>query len=113
MSKAALKASFSLIPIGVLVLHLSRSAFMPKLIKNGQVVEDNWVVMPKPDDVENASVIGENVIVPMALWLAQADRLSQRSDLGIWIDSDEESTRLNSSHVKISYAVFCLKKKRV
>ncbi len=63
---------------------------MPKLIKNGQVVEDNWVVMPKPDDVENASVTGENVIVPMALWLAQADRLSQRSDLGIWIDSDEE-----------------------
>src|SRR5690606_21838406 len=27
-------------------------------------------------------------------------------------DSDRKSTRLNSSHVKISYAVFCLKKKR-
>src|SRR5436309_11565748 len=26
---------------------------------------------------------------------------------------DRKSTRLNSSHVKISYAVFCLKKKRV
>src|SRR5690606_1995500 len=26
--------------------------------------------------------------------------------------SDRKSTRLNSSHVKISYAVFCLKKKR-
>src|SRR5690606_41768306 len=26
-------------------------------------------------------------------------------------DSDRKSTRLNSSHVKISYAVFCLKKK--
>src|SRR5436309_4754346 len=25
---------------------------------------------------------------------------------------DRKSTRLNSSHVKISYAVFCLKKKR-
>src|SRR5690606_41255568 len=25
---------------------------------------------------------------------------------------DRESTRLNSSHVKISYAVFCLKKKK-
>ena len=63
---------------------------MPKLIKNGQIVEDNWVVMPKPDDLENASVTGENVLVPMSLWLAQADRLSQRNDLGIWIDSDEE-----------------------
>src|SRR5690606_40398852 len=27
-------------------------------------------------------------------------------------DQDRKSTRLNSSHVKISYAVFCLKKKR-
>src|SRR5690606_40891010 len=26
---------------------------------------------------------------------------------------DRKSTRLNSSHVKISYAVFCLKKKRL
>src|SRR5690606_42060140 len=28
-------------------------------------------------------------------------------------DADRKSTRLNSSHVKISYAVFCLKKKRL
>src|SRR5439155_21177278 len=27
-------------------------------------------------------------------------------------DSDRKSTRLNSSHVAISYAVFCLKKKK-
>src|SRR5438067_4612873 len=27
-------------------------------------------------------------------------------------DADRKSTRLNSSHVSISYAVFCLKKKR-
>src|SRR5690606_40487999 len=27
--------------------------------------------------------------------------------------TDRKSTRLNSSHVKISYAVFCLKKKKV
>src|SRR5690606_39854493 len=29
------------------------------------------------------------------------------------IDGDRKSTRLNSSHVKISYAVFCLKKKKM
>src|SRR5690349_25115854 len=28
------------------------------------------------------------------------------------IDKDRKSTRLNSSHVEISYAVFCLKKKK-
>src|SRR5690606_39650045 len=27
--------------------------------------------------------------------------------------ADRKSTRLNSSHVKISYAVFCLKKKQI
>src|SRR5690606_1182388 len=29
-----------------------------------------------------------------------------------YLNSDRKSTRLNSSHVKISYAVFCLKKKK-
>src|SRR5690606_40109104 len=29
------------------------------------------------------------------------------------IRGDRKSTRLNSSHVKISYAVFCLKKKKI
>src|SRR5690625_6704409 len=28
-----------------------------------------------------------------------------------WLNLDRKSTRLNSSHVAISYAVFCLKKK--
>src|SRR6266496_6093605 len=28
-------------------------------------------------------------------------------------DRDRKSTRLNSSHVEISYAVFCLKKKKI
>src|SRR5258707_7191849 len=29
-----------------------------------------------------------------------------------WGDTDRKSTRLNSSHANISYAVFCLKKKK-
>src|SRR5690606_40704560 len=37
----------------------------------------------------------------------QGSRHRQRSD------QDRKSTRLNSSHVKISYAVFCLKKKKI
>src|SRR5690349_23463818 len=31
----------------------------------------------------------------------------------ITLISDRKSTRLNSSHVEISYAVFCLKKKKI
>src|SRR6266511_5339934 len=41
----------------------------------------------------------------LARWLAQ-------SRLAVLRERDRKSTRLNSSHVKISYAVFCLKKKK-
>src|SRR5215471_12613150 len=41
----------------------------------------------------------------------------QRSAAVGWVDRtapvDRKSTRLNSSHVEISYAVFCLKKKKL
>src|SRR5690606_41947402 len=33
-------------------------------------------------------------------------------EFSLTLAADRKSTRLNSSHVKISYAVFCLKKKR-
>src|SRR5690606_39938603 len=39
------------------------------------------------------------------------DILSQQNSLHVPLEQDRKSTRLNSSHVKISYAVFCLKKK--
>src|SRR2546430_7823197 len=41
--------------------------------------------------------------------------VEQRSKLGHrlhQLDTDRKSTRLNSSHSQISYAVFCLKKKK-
>src|SRR5436309_12701065 len=41
---------------------------------------------------------------------AERRRGSDRSDR-VRPQRDRKSTRLNSSHVKISYAVFCLKKK--
>src|SRR5690554_7268265 len=34
------------------------------------------------------------------------------TDFGQRFHADRKSTRLNSSHVRISYAVFCLKKKK-
>src|SRR6266511_2609286 len=38
--------------------------------------------------------------------------LGARTLEGLNLTIDRKSTRLNSSHVKISYAVFCLKKKK-
>src|SRR5256885_3084934 len=36
-----------------------------------------------------------------------------RAGLSVLIIQDRKSTRLNSSHLVISYAVFCLKKKKI
>src|SRR5690349_22855156 len=45
---------------------------------------------------------------------ARADRQTDRARCGRGLSDarDRKSTRLNSSHVEISYAVFCLKKKK-
>src|SRR5690606_40911819 len=41
--------------------------------------------------------------------ISHQDIMVRKDDTSI--NTDRKSTRLNSSHVKISYAVFCLKKK--
>src|SRR5207302_7061908 len=56
---------------------------------------------------EGLSRIGERTFDLVLLDVALPDR----NGLDILVE-DRKSTRLNSSHVKISYAVFCLKKKK-
>src|SRR5258707_5171415 len=43
------------------------------------------------------------------LWVSMKDAKTREAHLEL--DEDRKSTRLNSSHANISYAVFCLKKK--
>src|SRR3712207_9020079 len=45
--------------------------------------------------------------------VASADAAALAAGLADGTASDRKSTRLNSSHANISYAVFCLKKKKV
>src|SRR3712207_7196822 len=42
----------------------------------------------------------------------EAKRLARNGDEAERVALDRKSTRLNSSHANISYAVFCLKKKK-
>src|SRR6266498_4985058 len=49
---------------------------------------------------------------PLARPSACSRPLFLRCQLAISPHGDRKSTRLNSSHVRISYAVFCLKKKK-
>src|SRR5690554_7511609 len=54
----------------------------------------------------------------LAHWLIRGELFEPFYAGGLWEDyytrlmQDRKSTRLNSSHVRISYAVFCLKKKK-
>src|SRR5690606_41600599 len=58
-----------------------------------------------------------NTVVSLVDWLIKSLMLSYAASSVLSgadnriIPPDRKSTRLNSSHVKISYAVFCLKKK--
>src|SRR5688572_32686223 len=55
-----------------------------------------------------------NYSLDTKLWEGRLRRLSApfAEDPLIFNGSDRKSTRLNSSHSQISYAVFCLKKKK-
>src|SRR5690606_39905581 len=75
---------------------------MDHLGKKGQHFPRLWIQIPHGGDhaVANVRKLGK-------------DRFHPRDEefRGKTFIIDRKSTRLNSSHVKISYAVFCLKKK--
>src|SRR5437868_11936950 len=61
-----------------------------------------------------SGIVGQGGEVPRALVrpaFGQPGRLLSNVRIGV-VERDRKSTRLNSSHVSISYAVFCLKKKK-
>src|SRR3712207_8843443 len=43
--------------------------------------------------------------------VGETSEITRRAEAGLQLGLDRKSTRLNSSHANISYAVFCLKKK--
>src|SRR5207302_4662906 len=67
-----------------------------------------------PRHIQHALVqIGDRMArrdASVSRWYAELPRLSAHPVEEV--RKDRKSTRLNSSHVKISYAVFCLKKKK-
>src|SRR5690606_40644272 len=62
-----------------------------------------------PDD---AGWLGRMVTLATRLAADNGCRPGPEGGFRLMANSDRKSTRLNSSHVKISYAVFCLKKKK-
>src|SRR2546430_13415731 len=65
---------------------------------------------------EGKSVHSLLIIVPRSrvdLHRSLSQSLGDDAKVQVSLDQDRKSTRLNSSHSQISYAVFCLKKKNI
>src|SRR3712207_7135051 len=67
----------------------------------------------RPADVEAREAVADRLVDAHR---DPADRVhhageAAEADLHVVVHADRKSTRLNSSHANISYAVFCLKKK--
>src|SRR3712207_7971790 len=61
--------------------------------------------------VDEVAAVGEDEDATGPAGLDEAERGDRLSGAGRVLEPDRKSTRLNSSHANISYAVFCLKKK--
>ncbi len=65
---------------------------MQKLIKDGAIVENTWTLLAKAEgDAAAVEVPAGQVLIPVAVWVAQKDQLQNRTDIGVWFDSDESA----------------------
>src|SRR5690625_6614483 len=65
---------------------------------------------PEPDTIVISDTLHHDDVERVSTFTG--DVVMTRGQLILHSDRDRKSTRLNSSHVAISYAVFCLKKKK-
>src|SRR5699024_12784830 len=65
---------------------------------------------PSPRELRGPLLRGPHLLLVLRLLRLHRRLRIQRNEHGE--QQDRKSTRLNSSHVSISYAVFCLKKKK-
>src|SRR5690606_42013042 len=73
---------------------------------------DLWSRTRMGASVSPCAVSACSVISVTCLSVAGMPSFRFNAATGCRVPRDRKSTRLNSSHVKISYAVFCLKKKK-
>lgn len=66
------------------------------IIRNGVVALDDWGVLrlEEGDAPESAAVPAGRIIVPLKVWLAQRATLQARTEIGVWLDSDEHAEDL-------------------
>src|SRR5688572_32138901 len=88
---------------------------MRALIQNGMTEQQAREEVAKRQPELIATLINEKLLLQRGKELEMAAEIEaevNRRMLQIAQEQDRKSTRLNSSHSQISYAVFCLKKKK-
>src|SRR5690625_6785737 len=76
-------------------------------------VSELWLKLVIHEIQAATKAIGQDQFREAFKMLARVTRIQEQLVEAWEVLSDRKSTRLNSSHVAISYAVFCLKKKRI
>lgn len=69
---------------------------MRKIIKDKAIVNDDWNLLKLADGetADAVTVPAGRQIVPLAVWLAQKTTLAARTDIGVWLASDERPEQL-------------------
>src|SRR5207249_9606818 len=77
------------------------------------LLPERWVIVDDGSGDETSEIVGRYMENHPWIELVRRPQRQDRS-FASKVDAfkDRKSTRLNSSHVSISYAVFCLKKKK-
>src|SRR6266498_2960831 len=93
--------------------YFTRAAILAEVFKPGDAVAAGFLdrVVPAAELADAASGTAAE-LARLDLGAHTATKFRVREDALARIQADRKSTRLNSSHVRISYAVFCLKKKK-
>src|SRR5690625_5364217 len=77
------------------------------------VIAGHAILSAHPDKAVGILNDGVNAAQLLTCCFHPGERVFKTYHGRIWLGGDRKSTRLNSSHVAISYAVFCLKKKNI
>src|SRR5256885_11401314 len=85
--------------------------FRSQIISAGK--DANWRRIPKPPSLFPGSIWSVKFASPARCGNFLGPILKLISRFGLAAAGDRKSTRLNSSHLVISYAVFCLKKNKL
>lgn len=76
---------------------------MREIIKNKQVVQDDWSVLQLQEGETPESVVvpAGKTLVPLAVWQVQRAAIEARGDIGVWLASDERPEVLKGDVAKL------------